>query len=805
MNIQAVSICVNYADYLESILQNRQHFDRWVIVTVAEDTETRELCRQNNLECIVSRVLRPDGSDFNPAYNKSRAINEGLAILDQHDWAVILDSDVLLPRYFRQRLKALPLDKRCIYGLKGRQVCPDRRTFEAYRHCQPWDAMFGRNTQPLGYFQLFHLGTSSNRYPELSQERTRVHDDDCFVQTYPPNARRCLPFSSLHAGPVEINWTSRIAGRYTPPSSASVHVELRRELAALVDDELGRGVTSAMIGYFPGNVAGDLGRRVKRLYLLDHHRIHRRSHHPLVEADRVILRRYLDEELAGLNTVFLGAPSVAAIETIPDQSLDCLYLSGGFSSVCETLVDSIPAWLRKLKQGAIICGDMFDPCVWQDGVTAISWFFGKPDHIAACGFWWKRLPTPTLHLHNRPKGGGSAADEGVCVANSDDQELEPLFLTMHSVREHWHGPIAVYHRGNVEDALRLACWRLGCELHSLSPANPHLSRDGRDLLAVAPIQPFQRGLLLRSGMLICNSIEPLFRSSGQEVNAPGVGPYLAVRSTETFYPIDPRHIAHGTTLNDSTTILLCDGDPETWTDAAWEHWTYQKTSMLSQMAVEIRVRPKASIVVVADLKSFGDLQQQWTGMKIPRGTPVILVLLDVPPEDAWLEGSSLPDQTLHFSSSDVTVPDLLLAIATACSTERLIFLPPTVAATPCAELFESGEWDRYQIVSHILSNAAAEPRVTGNVFVPVHFFGMACTAYLRGLAEEKKSRGIQAPNLSVFMHLAASEDPDACTSIDLSQFGWGVLKNRYQYVSSRFLSPASSFSTSDRRVLIRVP
>ncbi|MDQ3624972.1 MAG: glycosyltransferase family 2 protein [Verrucomicrobiota bacterium] len=139
MKLQAVTICINYADFLECIVRNQRHFDRWIIVTVPEDHETIAVCRRHGLEFLFSRVLRPDGRDFHSSFNKSRILNEGLDALDQHGWTAILDSDVLLPRHFREQVCALPLECGALYGMAGRKICPDRDMFEALKWCEPWD------------------------------------------------------------------------------------------------------------------------------------------------------------------------------------------------------------------------------------------------------------------------------------------------------------------------------------------------------------------------------------------------------------------------------------------------------------------------------------------------------------------------------------------------------------------------------------------------------------------------------------------------------------------------------------------
>jgi len=44
MYLEAVTVCVDYADFLKEIIPWNQHlFDRWAIVTTPADEETREL------------------------------------------------------------------------------------------------------------------------------------------------------------------------------------------------------------------------------------------------------------------------------------------------------------------------------------------------------------------------------------------------------------------------------------------------------------------------------------------------------------------------------------------------------------------------------------------------------------------------------------------------------------------------------------------------------------------------------------------------------------------------------------------
>src|SRR2546428_297913 len=109
MKVFAITICVNYSDYLESILGNQKHFDRWLVMTVEEDRTTQELCRNAGIEVFTSKCLNADGRDFHAGLNKARVIDEAMAIFESNSqngssglaefanerWYLVLDADIL--------------------------------------------------------------------------------------------------------------------------------------------------------------------------------------------------------------------------------------------------------------------------------------------------------------------------------------------------------------------------------------------------------------------------------------------------------------------------------------------------------------------------------------------------------------------------------------------------------------------------------------------------------------------------------------------------------------------------------------
>ena len=135
MKIEAVTVCVDYSDWLSQCLSNRDKFDRWVIVTHHSDIETVRLCEAHNLEYVLSKRVFADGTWF----AKGRAINDAL------------------PQNFKEVIEREVDDKRMLYG--------------SYRYDELINRMSQReldgNPMPYGFFQLWHSSTTQ-RYLENS-------------------------------------------------------------------------------------------------------------------------------------------------------------------------------------------------------------------------------------------------------------------------------------------------------------------------------------------------------------------------------------------------------------------------------------------------------------------------------------------------------------------------------------------------------------------------------------------------------------------------------------------------------------
>lgn len=100
MRIEAVTVCLGYADFLaETIRENLPLLDDLVVITSPDDDETRTVCRRHNVHHVLSEDHRRGGP-----FNKARLINRALDQISGKDWILHLDADIVLPRQFRRLL-----------------------------------------------------------------------------------------------------------------------------------------------------------------------------------------------------------------------------------------------------------------------------------------------------------------------------------------------------------------------------------------------------------------------------------------------------------------------------------------------------------------------------------------------------------------------------------------------------------------------------------------------------------------------------------------------------------------------------
>jgi len=192
--LSGLVVCVDYADYLEQTLPRwAGHFDRVLVVTTARDQATLAICRH--------LAVGGHGTDafyrMGAAFNKSGALDEGLAMLEPAEWLLVFDADIRPPDGWRPQIEAEPLSAGHLYTAtrqdEREQIVPDPLRKEV-----------------PGYFMLFHT-----RDPVV-QDRPLFGDwhnasgyDTVFSRRWDPKMWRRLPFIVTHLGDTRRHWCGR--------------------------------------------------------------------------------------------------------------------------------------------------------------------------------------------------------------------------------------------------------------------------------------------------------------------------------------------------------------------------------------------------------------------------------------------------------------------------------------------------------------------------------------------------------------------------------------------------------------------
>lgn len=209
MILEAVVVCVNYADFLAHTLPyNKTHFNKIVVVTDTKDLATKQLCEYHHVECIRTDVFYDNGDVF----NKGKAINEGLKKLSMKGWVVQLDADIYLPPLTRFILNNLEyeLDTKTLYSM-DRLMCPSYSEWikfiekpgkiqEAYIYIYTTAFPMGvriaeymsKGYEPIGYFQMWHP-FDSGIYDYPTQHGKADRTDVLHTKRFPRSKRQLIP------------------------------------------------------------------------------------------------------------------------------------------------------------------------------------------------------------------------------------------------------------------------------------------------------------------------------------------------------------------------------------------------------------------------------------------------------------------------------------------------------------------------------------------------------------------------------------------------------------------------------------
>lgn len=206
MKLETLTTSVNYWDFLqECLIYNQPLLDKWLIITTPNDTQTITLCEEFQQEYITTNEFYYNNWPF----CRSRALEVALQTLDKDGWILFLDSDILLPKNFRQRLEETELEKDALYSVKRIDCKNYKQLMDRIKN--PTNESNAYDTNSPGYLHLFH----HSRMPTINHfPSTKDTDLDIARQftkhIYIPNT--CV--YHLHTGSVGTDWAGRFSEKW---------------------------------------------------------------------------------------------------------------------------------------------------------------------------------------------------------------------------------------------------------------------------------------------------------------------------------------------------------------------------------------------------------------------------------------------------------------------------------------------------------------------------------------------------------------------------------------------------------------
>jgi hypothetical protein len=195
-NIVPIVTSVNMDDYLSvTIKNNRPLFDRYYVLTCAEDEATSRICKEFDADLIVYEHFFDAPKCV---FNKSGGVRRAQEVVHQRHrakWVILIDVDILLP-YELATIDTAKLTKRWLYGMNRL----DAQTYEDYlsNRLVPYHQKFS------GYFQMYH--NKSALYQKFSFNASWC--DTAFRNLFP--RRALLPgIHAIHIGHRKMHWDGR--------------------------------------------------------------------------------------------------------------------------------------------------------------------------------------------------------------------------------------------------------------------------------------------------------------------------------------------------------------------------------------------------------------------------------------------------------------------------------------------------------------------------------------------------------------------------------------------------------------------
>lgn len=209
--IEAITICVNYADYLDLTLpENKSFFDNYIVVTSHSDKDTVNICNKYGVQVVQTDDFYKDAS-----FRKGAGINVGLSHIVYSDWVALIDADILMGENTGSIIHNVEnLNKRYVYGPVNK--------FHSTTNIVGSNAHWGGKAC-AGFFQLFNVSIfqGQQRYHPCGSKDCS-EDDIKFSRLF--DKVEYVDITAIHLGPTSedgkpnVNWKGRKSGQcpYSP-------------------------------------------------------------------------------------------------------------------------------------------------------------------------------------------------------------------------------------------------------------------------------------------------------------------------------------------------------------------------------------------------------------------------------------------------------------------------------------------------------------------------------------------------------------------------------------------------------------
>jgi GTP:adenosylcobinamide-phosphate guanylyltransferase len=207
--LDVVIVSVNYNDLvLVSLMNNVKIFDNITIVTSSEDKMCQQICKKFGVKCVVTDSMYDSGAKF----NRGKAINEGIKSLNDPDYILIIDADIVV----KNKINLESLNEDYLYT-SDRWICKSYGLYKQWRNGNIELNKIGSNESDkgIGFFQLFNINNKnidkSKPYPETSNDA--AFDDLLFRDKF-VNRTKIEENVIIHLGDPYINWSGRVTMRF---------------------------------------------------------------------------------------------------------------------------------------------------------------------------------------------------------------------------------------------------------------------------------------------------------------------------------------------------------------------------------------------------------------------------------------------------------------------------------------------------------------------------------------------------------------------------------------------------------------